>query len=85
VDLDNLKAAVNQTGVEEAFMCAVAPGSFGWGLNYHYPSDEAYLHAIAEAMHEEYQAITERPGPLSHLLGQLAWATHHQYSLTGHR
>jgi 5-methyltetrahydropteroyltriglutamate--homocysteine methyltransferase len=58
-DLENLKAAVDQAGVEEAFMCAVAPGSFGRGLNYYYPSDEAYLQAIADAMHEEYQAITD--------------------------
>src|SRR5215471_2812634 len=58
-DLDNLKAAVKQAGVEEAFMCVVAPGSFGRGLNCYYPSDAAYLQAIAEAMHEEYQAITD--------------------------
>jgi len=30
-----------------------------WMRNRYYPTDEAYLHAIAEAMHEEYKAIVD--------------------------
>jgi 5-methyltetrahydropteroyltriglutamate--homocysteine methyltransferase len=58
-DLGNLRAALDQAGVEEAFMCAVAPGSFGRGLNYYYATDEEYLLALAEAMGEEYRAIVD--------------------------
>jgi 5-methyltetrahydropteroyltriglutamate--homocysteine methyltransferase len=46
--------------VEEAFLTAVAPGTIEhWMANEHYPSDEAYIYAIADAMHEEYKAITD--------------------------
>jgi 5-methyltetrahydropteroyltriglutamate--homocysteine methyltransferase len=45
---------------EETFLPAVAPGTIEhWLWNEYYPSDEAYLYAIADAMHEEYQAIVD--------------------------
>ena len=59
LDIDNLKAAVAGARVEEAFMCSVAPGSFARGNNYYYKTDEEYLFALAEAMHEEYKAIID--------------------------
>ena len=38
----------------------VAPGTIEhWLRNDHYPTDEAYLGAIADAMHDEYKAITD--------------------------
>ena len=41
-------------------MPAIAPGTIEhWLWNEHYPSDEAFLYAIAEAMHEEYKAIVD--------------------------
>ena len=58
-DIENLKAAVKGVALEDAFMCAVAPGSFARGRNYYYKSDEEYLFALAEAMREEYTAIVE--------------------------
>jgi 5-methyltetrahydropteroyltriglutamate--homocysteine methyltransferase len=59
-DIDNLKVALAGTAVEEAYLPAVAPGSIEhWLKNAYYPSDEAFIFAIADAMHEEYRAIVE--------------------------
>src|SRR5262249_50779775 len=44
----------------DAFLPAVAPGTIEHRLhNEYYPRDEAYLYAIADAMHEEDQAIAD--------------------------
>jgi 5-methyltetrahydropteroyltriglutamate--homocysteine methyltransferase len=56
-DIENLKAALQGVQPEEVFMPAIAPRSLG--RNEHYPTDEAYIYAIADAMHEEYQAIVD--------------------------
>jgi 5-methyltetrahydropteroyltriglutamate--homocysteine methyltransferase len=59
-DIDNLRAALQGKNIEEAFLPAVAPGTMEhWMKNDYYPSDEAYLFAIAEAMSEEYRAIVD--------------------------
>ena len=59
-DIDNFKAALAGTGHTEAFIPAVAPGTIELQRkNEYYPTDEAYLFAIADAMHEEYKAITD--------------------------
>jgi 5-methyltetrahydropteroyltriglutamate--homocysteine methyltransferase len=59
-DLDNLKAAMQGTGVEEGFMSAVSPGTIEhWLRNEYYRGEEEYLYAIAEAMREEYDAIVD--------------------------
>jgi len=59
-DIENFTAGLRGVQVEEAFLPAVAPGTIEhWLRNDYYPSDEAYLYAIAEAMHEEYKAITD--------------------------
>lgn len=59
-DLDNFKAALAGADVAGAFLPANTPGTIEhWMLNEHYPSDEAFVFAIAEAMHEEYQAIVD--------------------------
>src|SRR5262252_1239157 len=50
------QAALQDVEVVEAFLPAVAPGTIEhWLRNEYYPSDEAYLYAIADAMHEEYK------------------------------
>ncbi len=42
------------------FLTAIAPGTIEhWLWNEHYKSDDECLFAIADAMHEEYEAITE--------------------------
>jgi 5-methyltetrahydropteroyltriglutamate--homocysteine methyltransferase len=59
-DIDNLKAAVKDADVEEAFLTTVAPGSGAvHDLNEHYGSDEEYVYAIADALREEYLAVHE--------------------------
>jgi 5-methyltetrahydropteroyltriglutamate--homocysteine methyltransferase len=54
-DIDNLKAAVAQVDVEEAFMPAMAPRVIG--RNGYYANGQDFLEAISRAMHEEYSAI----------------------------
>ena len=59
-DLENFKAALQQTKVEEAFLPANTPGTIEhWLRNEHYPSEEAFVYAIAEAMREEYKGIVD--------------------------
>jgi 5-methyltetrahydropteroyltriglutamate--homocysteine methyltransferase len=58
-DIDNLRQALASTPATEAFMTAVAPGSFGREQNRYYRSQEEFLYAIAEAMRTEYRAIVD--------------------------
>jgi len=58
-DIDNLKAAVQQTNVVGAFITSVAPGSFGREQNRYYRTQEEFLFAIADAMRVEYRAIVD--------------------------
>lgn len=57
-DIANLKAAMARHGVERGFMNAASPGVISLFLqNDHYPSRDAYLAALADAMREEYETI----------------------------
>jgi len=56
-DIDNLKAALAGQTPAAVFMPAVAPS--GVGTNEYYRTEEEYMHAVAEAMHTEYQAIVD--------------------------
>jgi 5-methyltetrahydropteroyltriglutamate--homocysteine methyltransferase len=59
-DIANLKTALKGLNAEEAFLPATSPTNIeAQRKNEYYPTDEAYLHAIADAMREEYQAIVE--------------------------
>jgi 5-methyltetrahydropteroyltriglutamate--homocysteine methyltransferase len=59
-DIANLKAAVGTRQVEEVFMTAASPGVIATFLpNAYYPTEEAYLYALAEVMKQEYQAIVQ--------------------------
>ena len=59
-DIATLKAAVGTRQVEEVFMTAASPGVIANFLpNEYYPTEEAYLYALAEAMKHEYQAIVQ--------------------------
>jgi 5-methyltetrahydropteroyltriglutamate--homocysteine methyltransferase len=57
-DIANFKAALSTVEATDAFMTAASPGVV-WNFleNDYYPTDEAYVFAIAEAMRPEYQAI----------------------------
>jgi 5-methyltetrahydropteroyltriglutamate--homocysteine methyltransferase len=54
-DIANLKAALAEVNVAEAFMPATSPRGFGG--NEFYATDDEFNHAVADALREEYQAI----------------------------
>jgi len=56
-DIANLKAAVAHYDVADVFMPSTGPS--GFGRNEYYESHEEYLHAVAEAMREEYLGIVD--------------------------
>jgi 5-methyltetrahydropteroyltriglutamate--homocysteine methyltransferase len=57
-ELDRLRAALASVSVTEAFVPAIAPSNIETTTpNEYYPTAEAYVFAIAEAMREEYRAI----------------------------
>ncbi|NKX43715.1 cobalamin-independent methionine synthase II family protein [Roseicyclus persicicus] len=59
-DIANLKAAMAAHGVSRGFMNAASPGVISLFLpNAHYPSREAYLAALADAMRDEYRTIVD--------------------------
>jgi 5-methyltetrahydropteroyltriglutamate--homocysteine methyltransferase len=59
-ELATFRAALAGASVAEAFLPANTPGTIEhWLRNEHYPSDEAFLYGIAEAMREEYRAIVD--------------------------
>ena len=60
-DIANLKAALQTVQVEEAFMPAASPGTIAQVMqNNYYPTQEAYLYALADAMRYEYQETSDR-------------------------
>ena len=59
-DIANLKAASKNLSPEELFMTAISPSDIeGQQANEYYKTEEEYLYAIADAMHEEYKAIVD--------------------------
>ena len=59
-DLANLKAAAAKSKPAEVFMTAPSPGILTrFIINLHYPTEEAYVEALAEMMKTEYRAIVE--------------------------
>jgi 5-methyltetrahydropteroyltriglutamate--homocysteine methyltransferase len=59
-DIARLRAATEGAGAEEVFMSAISPTNVeGWQENAYYDTQEEFLHAIGEAMREEYLAIID--------------------------
>jgi 5-methyltetrahydropteroyltriglutamate--homocysteine methyltransferase len=59
-DLEALRSALATAGATEAFVPAIAPSNIETTTpNEYYPTAEAYVFAIAEAMREEYKAIVD--------------------------
>ncbi len=57
-DIANMKAAMAKANVTEGFMNAVSPGTIAvFQPNEYYPTHEAYLSALADAMRTEYEMI----------------------------
>ena len=80
-DVDNLKAVLAATGRSDAFMSAASPGVVSlFFRNEHYPSQEAYLAAIADAMRHEYEAVARAGFVLQIDCPDLAMGRHIQYA-----
>lgn len=58
-DIDHLKTALAQAGIEEGFMTSVAPASFARGEDLHYKTEEDFVAAAADAIRDEYKAIID--------------------------
>jgi len=59
-DIANLKAAMSDLDVAEAFMPAVSPANLvNWNRNLFYKDEEEYLYAVAGALREEYKAVID--------------------------
>ncbi|MGH9686928.1 MAG: cobalamin-independent methionine synthase II family protein [Candidatus Acidiferrales bacterium] len=57
-DIAHMKEAMAKAKASEGFMNAVSPGTIAvFQPNEYYPSHEAYLEALANAMREEYEMI----------------------------
>lgn len=80
-DADNLKAALREAKTEGAFMSAASPGVVSlFFRNDHYPSQDAYLAAIADAMRYEYETIANAGLVLQIDCPDLAMGRHIQYA-----
>jgi 5-methyltetrahydropteroyltriglutamate--homocysteine methyltransferase len=80
-DADNLTAAVASVKAEEGFMSAASPGVVSlFFRNDHYPGEEAYLLAIADAMRHEYETIAAAGFVLQIDCPDLAMGRHIQYA-----
>ena len=61
-DIENFKAALQDVQPQEAFIPAASPGILAQGSrirNEYYPTTDAFLEALAQAMRQEYQAIVQ--------------------------
>ncbi len=58
-DIANIKAALQGAGPVEAFLPVVAPASAYWLANEYYDSEEDFVFALADALHEEYKQVAD--------------------------
>jgi 5-methyltetrahydropteroyltriglutamate--homocysteine methyltransferase len=59
-DIANLKSAAGKSSPTDVFMTAPSPGILTrFIINLHYPSEDAYVEALADVMKTEYRAIVE--------------------------
>jgi 5-methyltetrahydropteroyltriglutamate--homocysteine methyltransferase len=82
-DVENLKAAAAAKGVDPGrlFMTAASPGVVShFFANHHYPSREAFLGAIADAMRDEYRTIVESGIALQVDCPDLAMSRHSMFA-----
>jgi 5-methyltetrahydropteroyltriglutamate--homocysteine methyltransferase len=79
-DLAHLKAAVAKSKPTDAFMTAPSPGILTrFIINLHYPTEDAYVEALAEVMRTEYRAIVEAGFVLQIDAPDLGSARNNQY------
>jgi len=80
-DVAHLRAALSGVAAQEAFLTAASPGVVSlFFRNDHYPSDESYLEAIAEAMRDEYETIANAGLILQIDCPDLGMGRHIQYA-----
>ncbi len=80
-DAENLKAALAGVAAKGGFMSAASPGVIGlFFRNDHYPSQEKYLEAIAQAMRHEYETVAKAGFVLQIDCPDLAMGRHIQYA-----
>jgi 5-methyltetrahydropteroyltriglutamate--homocysteine methyltransferase len=80
-DADNLKAALSGIPAAEGFLSAASPGVVSLFFhNGHYPTHEAYLLAIAEAMRHEYETVARAGLVLQIDCPDLAMGRHIQFA-----
>jgi 5-methyltetrahydropteroyltriglutamate--homocysteine methyltransferase len=80
-DAENLKSALSSVKTEGAFLTAASPGVVSlFFRNDYYPTHEAYLAAIAEAMKPEYEAVAKAGFVLQVDCPDLAMGRHIQYA-----
>ena len=80
-DVDHLQAAFAGVEAQEAFLTAASPGVVSlFFRNEHYPTEEAYLFAIAEAMRQEYETIANAGIILQIDCPDLGMGRHIQYA-----
>jgi 5-methyltetrahydropteroyltriglutamate--homocysteine methyltransferase len=80
-DAENLKSALSTVKTEGAFLTAASPGVVSlFFRNDYYPTHEAYLQAIAEAMKPEYEAVAKAGFVLQVDCPDLAMGRHIQYA-----
>jgi 5-methyltetrahydropteroyltriglutamate--homocysteine methyltransferase len=58
-DIARLKAALGGVDVTDVFLPVVAPASTYWLRNEYYASEEEFVYALADALHEEYKGIVD--------------------------
>jgi 5-methyltetrahydropteroyltriglutamate--homocysteine methyltransferase len=58
-DIANLQSALEDVDTVGAFLPVVAPASTYWLENEYYASDDEFVFALADALHEEYKAIVD--------------------------
>ena len=79
-DLAHLKAAAAKSKPTEVFMTAPSPGILTrFIINLHYPTEEAYVAALADVLRVEYRAIVEAGFILQIDAPDLASARNNQY------
>jgi 5-methyltetrahydropteroyltriglutamate--homocysteine methyltransferase len=83
-DVEHLKAAFAKVGAQEMFMSAASPGVVSlFFRNEYYPTEEAYIFAIAEAMRHEYETVAKAGIVLQLDCPDLAMGRHIQHADLG--
>jgi 5-methyltetrahydropteroyltriglutamate--homocysteine methyltransferase len=58
-DIARFERALDSVDVTDAFLPVVAPASVYWLRNEHYPTEDEFVFAVADALREEYRGIVD--------------------------